>query len=122
MNKDQRLTKKKEKIMNPLKGIINAFWMSAIIWLVIIGLAYASPFLICDPQSGVTSYQITGWSETNVTAQADGSLRMDVADAVQGTTYNLTIAACNVWGCSTTVPFVLQKQLPSAPSQLRLVP
>ena len=82
---------------------------------------FATPYLVCDPQSGVTSYQLTGWSETTVTAQADGSLRMDVADAVQGTTYNLTIAACNVWGCSTTVPFVLQKQLPSAPSQLRLV-
>jgi len=83
---------------------------------------FATPFLVSDPQSGVTSYQITGWSETNVVAQADGSLRMDVADAVQGTTYNLTIAACNVWGCSTTVPFVLQKQLPVVPSQLRLVP
>ena len=83
---------------------------------------FATPFLISDPQAGVTSYQITGWPETNVTAQADGSLRMDVGSAVQGTTYNLTIAACNVWGCSTTVPFVLQKQLPSAPSQLRLVP
>ena len=63
---------------------------------------FATPYLVCDPQSGVTSYQLTGWSETTVTAQADGSLRMDVADAVQGTTYNLTIAACNVWGCSTT--------------------
>ena len=44
---------------------------------------FASPFLVSDPQSGVTSYQLTGWSETTVTAQADGSLRMDVADAVQ---------------------------------------
>ena len=85
-------------------------------------MAFATPFLVSDPQSGVTSYQLTGWSETNVTAQADGSLRMDVGSAVQGTTYNLTVAACNIWGCSTTVPFVLQKQLPSAPSQLRLVP
>ena len=95
------------------------------IFLVLLGLAttvFASPFLVSDPQSGVTSYQLTGWSETNVVAQADGSLRMDVGSAVQGTTYNLTIAACNVWGCSVTVPFVLQKQLPSAPSQLRLVP
>ena len=82
---------------------------------------FATPFLVSDPQSGVTSYQITGWSETNVVAQADGSLRMDVGSAVQGTTYNLTIAACNVWGCSTTVPFAFGKQLPNAPSQLRLV-
>ena len=83
---------------------------------------FATPYLVCDPQSGVTSYQLTGWSETTVTAQADGSLRMDVGSAVQGTTYNLTVAACNIWGCSTTVPFVLQKQLPVVPSQLRLVP
>ena len=83
---------------------------------------FASPFLISDPQSGVTSYQITGWSETTITAQADGSLRMDVGSAVQGTTYNLTIAACNVWGCSVTVPFAFGKQLHAVPSQLRLVP
>jgi len=93
-----------------------------ILFILIASLASASPFLVSDPNAGATSYQLTGWSETNVTAQADGSLRMDVGSAVQGTTYNLTIAACNVWGCSTTVPFVLQKQLPSAPSQLRLVP
>jgi hypothetical protein len=83
---------------------------------------FASPFLVSDPQSGVTSYQLTGWSETNVVAQADGSLRMDVGSAVQGTTYNLTIAACNVWGCSVTVPFAFGKQLPSVPTQLKLVP
>ena len=90
--------------------------------ILITSTVFASPFLVSDPQSGVTSYQLTGWSETTVTAQADGSLRMDVADAVQGTTYNMTVAACNIWGCSVTVPFVLQKQLPVVPSQLRLVP
>jgi hypothetical protein len=82
---------------------------------------FATPFLVSDPQSGVTRYELTGWTSSTVTAQADGSLRMDVADAVQGTTYNLTIAACNVWGCSSTVPFAFGKQLPVAPSQLRLV-
>jgi hypothetical protein len=90
--------------------------------ILITSTVFATPFLVSDPQSGVTSYQLTGWSETNVVAQADGSLRMDVGSAVQGTTYNLTIAACNVWGCSSTVPFAFGKQLPNAPSQLRLVP
>ena len=94
----------------------------SIIFVLIATTVFASPFLVSDPQTGVTRYQLTGWGVTSVDAQADGSLRMDVADAVQGTTYNLTIAACNVWGCSTTVPFVLQKQLPVVPSQLRLVP
>ena len=93
----------------------------SIIFVLIATTVFATPFLVSDPQSGVTSYQITGWSETNVVAQSDGSLRMDVASASVGTT-PLTVKACNVWGCSTTVPFVLQKQLPSAPSQLRLVP
>ena len=85
-------------------------------------MALATPFLISDPQSGVTSYQITGWSETNVTAQADGSLRMDVGSAVQGTTYNMTVAACNIWGCSVTVPFdLVRPSPPSVPSGTRLV-
>lgn len=94
----------------------------SIIFVLFATVAFATPFLVSDPQSGVTSYQLTGWPETTVTAQADGSLRMDVGSAVQGTTYNLTVAACNVWGCSSTVPFGFGKQLPNAPSQLRLVP
>ena len=94
----------------------------SIIFVLIATTVFATPFLVSDPQTGVTRYQLTGWGVTSVDSQADGSLRMDVADAVQGTTYNLTIAACNVWGCSVTVPFVFQKQLPSAPSQLKLVP
>lgn len=92
----------------------------SIIFVLIATTVFATPFLVSDPQTGVTSYQLTGWSETNVIAQADGSLRMDVGSAVQGTTYNLTIAACNVWGCSTTVPFAFGKQLPVAVNQLRL--
>lgn len=83
---------------------------------------FATPFLVSDPQTGVTSYQLTGWSETTVTAQADGSLRMDVGSAVQGTTYNLTIAACNVWGCSSTVPFAFVRTSPaSIPQAIRLL-
>ena len=65
----------------------------SIIFILFAVTAFASPFLISDPNPGATSYQLTGWSETNVVAQADGSLRMDVGSAVQGTTYNLTIAA-----------------------------
>jgi hypothetical protein len=86
---------------------------------------FATPFLESNPPptgETRTHYVITGWSETTVTAQADGSLRMNVGSAVQGTTYNLTIAACNVWGCSSTVPFAFGKQLPVVPTQLKLVP
>jgi hypothetical protein len=93
----------------------------SIIFILFAVTAFASPFLISDPNPGATSYQLTGWTPSTIAAQSDGSLRMDVASASVGTT-PLTVKACNVWGCSVAVPFVLQKQLPSAPSQLRLVP
>lgn len=56
----------------------------------------AAPFMVCDPQSGVTHYKLTGpaWLPTNVTAQTDGSLRVDVAGAVVGVTNSITIQAC----------------------------
>jgi len=94
----------------------------SIILILCASTVFASPFLISDPQAGVTSYTLTGWTPTTIAAQADGSLRIDVGGAVTGTTYNMTVAACNVSGCSTTVPFVLLKQLPGVPSLLRLVP
>ena len=80
---------------------------------------FATPFLVCDapdPSEGITHYKLTGWSLT----QTPAPLHMDVESAVVGTT-NLTVAACNIWGCSVTVPFAFGKQLPNAPSQLRLV-
>lgn len=94
-----------------------------IFWILIIyGLCYASPFLVSDPQIGVTRYELTGWTPTTVTAQADGSLRMDVASAVVGTT-SITLKACNVWGCSVSVPFsIIRPASLNAPSGITLVP
>jgi len=84
--------------------------------------AQASPFLVSDPQTGVERYELTGWTPTTIVAQADGSLRMDVASAVVGTTA-LTVKACNVWGCSVTVPFDLVRPAALvAPSGTKLVP
>lgn len=106
--------------MNFVKGLLNGLWISAIIWLVLIGVVFASPFLVCDPQVGVATYELTGWTPTIIPAQSDGSLRMDVASAVVGTTA-LTVKACNVWGCSTTVPFdLVRPAVINAPSGLRL--
>jgi hypothetical protein len=48
-------------------------------------------------------------------------IMIDIATAQVGTT-SLTLRACNIGGCSSTVPFGFGKQLPSVPSQLRLVP
>jgi len=84
--------------------------------------AHASPFLVSDPQTGVERYELTGWTPTTIVAQADGSLRMDVASAVVGTTA-LTVKACNMWGCSTATPFSLVRPpSPNAPSGIVLVP
>lgn len=48
-------------------------------------VALASPFLTCDPQAGVTSYEIElngAVLATDVAAEADGSLRYDL-DGIQ---------------------------------------
>ena len=82
--------------------------------------ASAAPFLVCDPQAGVVGYEITGLGEpVSFVAQADGSLKYDLASVPNGT-YTLTVAACNVWGCSSTAPFGFSKQTPSAPAGLRI--
>ncbi len=82
--------------------------------------ASAAPFLVCDPQAGVVGYEITGLATpVNFVAQPDGSLKYDLSGIASGT-YNLTVAACNVWGCSSTAPFVFTKVLPTAPVGLKL--
>ena len=63
----------------------------------------------------------------NVPAQADGSLRSDLAGIASGT-HNIQIAACKqdaTWGevCSATVPFTFTKPAaPTAPANTRLAP
>jgi hypothetical protein len=91
--------------------------------------AFASPFLVCDPQAGVTSYQLTGpsWVPTiPVPAQADGSIKLDVATASVGAN-SLTAKACKddpIWGvlCSEAVPFVFTRSAsPANPAGIGLV-
>jgi len=92
-------------------------------------VSWAGPFLICDPQAGVTHYKLTGpaWVTGIVPAQADGSIRMDVSAALAGSNA-LTVAACRsdaVWGelCSSTVPFVFTRpSVPATTSNIRLTP
>jgi hypothetical protein len=90
----------------------------------------AAPFLVCDPQSGVQTYLLTGPSwvvTTPVSAQVDGSLKYDVASSMVGNN-SLTIKACKsdpIWGavCSTSVPFSFVRPAAtlSVPSGLGLV-
>jgi len=82
--------------------------------------AFGGPFLVCDPQTGVTSYKITGpsWVVSPVPAQTNGSLKMDVATSTVGVN-SLTVSACitdPIWGeaCSAAVPFAFTR--PASPN------
>ncbi len=93
------------------------------------GIAHGSPFLVCDPQTGVTEYRVTGaeWATATVTAEADGSIKMDVSAAPVGQS-SLYVQACNVdavWGvqCSISSPFVFTRPAtPAQPEGLKLNP
>jgi LDH2 family malate/lactate/ureidoglycolate dehydrogenase len=97
--------------------------------LIGIGVSNAAPFLVCDPQTGVTSYKLTGpvWVPTSTPAQADGSIKLDVASSTVGSN-SLTVAACKtdpIWGelCSSTVPFVFTRPAaPTIPANTKLIP
>jgi hypothetical protein len=114
-----------------LKNVIVALILGMLICLGIIAMSHASPFLVCDPQAGVTSYQLTGmpWVPTgNVAAQADGSVKYDVQGAIIGSNA-ISIKACKVdplWGtvCSTATPFTFPRPDLStgAPSNPKLAP
>jgi hypothetical protein len=96
----------------------------------LVATCFASgPYLICDPQAGVTSYQFTGapsWVPATVAAQADGSLHMDISAAPVGATSIGGIAACETdpnWGtvCSVTVPFSFTRPaVPGPPANVKL--
>jgi hypothetical protein len=96
--------------------------------LVMVGVASANPFIVCDPQTGVQYYKVTGaaWVASPVTAQADGSIKMDIVGAPTGTS-NLNFSAClndPVWGelCSVTAPFSFTKPTaPILPAGVKLV-
>jgi hypothetical protein len=81
--------------------------------------ARAAPYIVCDPQTGVQFYKITGWTSPSEPAQTDGAIKLDVAAAPVGTT-SLTFKACAAdpaWGevCSVATPFDLVR--PGAPAK-----
>jgi hypothetical protein len=97
--------------------------MKYLLFLVIVlfsSLSFATPFIVCDPQAGVDHFVLTGpaWIPTTVTAQADGSIKLDIATALIGSNA-ITVKACKndtIWGeqCSASVPFSFTR--PSAPA------
>lgn len=94
-------------------------------------LSFANPFLVCDPQPGITGYKLTGppWVPATVIAQADGSLKIDVAQSAVGLN-TINVVSCvgdALWGevCATPVPFVYTKPSltpPGPTSGLKLIP
>jgi hypothetical protein len=90
--------------------------------------AWANPFIVCDPQTGVQYYKVTGgaWVVSPVTAQADGSVKMDIVAAPVGVS-NMTFSACKddvIWGeqCSVTTPFSFTRPAtPTIPVGAKLV-
>ena len=48
--------------------------------------ALSAPFLVCDPQAGVTEYEVdvNGAVAGNIVAEPDGSLRYDLAGSSAG--------------------------------------
>jgi hypothetical protein len=91
-------------------------------FMLLASTSFAAPFLVCDPQSGVVGYEITGLGEpVSFVAQPDGSLKYDLASLPNGS-YSGSVAACNMWGCgpaTAIAPFV--KAVPLAPAGVRLV-
>ena len=103
--------------------------LSFILWLFTVGLAYASPFLVCDPiQAGAdqftkpASYILTGLGanpiSTPATVNADGSVQLhyDLVNLQNGT-YTVTAAAVSAVGgvSPASSPFLIHKRNPKHP-------
>lgn len=107
-----------------LKKVMATILVLAAFTLLVVFKANAAPFLVCNPQDGVAGYEITGVGNAapvSYVAQADGSLKYDLASLPNGS-YSGSVAACNMWGCgpaTAIAPFV--KAVPLAPAGVRLV-
>ena len=94
-------------------------------------ISWAAPFVVCDP------YPTTVIQPTFFNVIMDGGapiqslpevvtgnavrLHYDLAALSTGA-HTMTVAACNEWGCSSTVPFPFTKAVPTVPSGTKLSP
>lgn len=82
------------------------------------GFAFASPFMVCDPDPNTHIYVITYEDGTKVETPAP--LHFDLADASEGKTV-LTVHGKNHWGQEgPSVPFEFTRALPLSPTNTRL--
>jgi len=99
------------------------------------GVAFASPFLVCDPpvENNVDTYTIykrpvtdpptTEWTEheSSISAETDGSIKYDL-NAFDSGEWELTVDACNDRGCerAENPTFITLPSAVSPPRNIRL--
>lgn len=89
-------------------------------------MAMASPFLVCNPQTGVTKYQVSldagaTWQDVAPDGSGEYGFKLDLEGIGNGT-YNALAKACNMWGCSSdSLPFGFDVQRCGAPQTLQLL-
>lgn len=94
------------------RGRMKRITLAAALILCVGTHAYASPFLVCDPQAGVEHYEVTGLpgDNSNVLPDATGAygFKLDLATLAEGN-YTVKARACNIRGCSAeSSPFVFE--------------
>lgn len=109
-----------------MKRTIWSFIIGAVL-MIVIGIVYSAtplvPYLVTDPMAGVEEWVVidNGVSQ-RVTAKADGSLEFPLLPLADGV-HNITIAACNMWGCNSTPTVIPQftKGVPGAAVNPRII-
>ena len=91
---------------------------SFVVFMVLIGGASASPFLVCDPDENTHIYVLTYEDGTKIETPAP--LHFDLADAPEGKTV-LKVHGKNHWGQEgPSVPFSFTRGLPQLPTNTQL--
>lgn len=88
------------------------------------GPVIATPFLICDPQAGVTEYQLTidGTDKGMFPAETDGSAKIELSQFnLPDGEHTFILVASSAWGASgPSDPCVNIKVIPIKPTSLDL--
>lgn len=80
------------------------------------------PYLVCDPDLGVTDYQVVDNLALPVTSipTADGSLAYDLSGIPDGL-HTINVQACNLWGCSEPSGITFTKAVPGKSINVKIV-
>ena len=102
-------------------------FLTGLIFFLSCTVALAGPFLVCSPVSSdtVSHYNVKVDGSAAITVPAFGNpdgtvmIHYDLAGFSNGN-HNLEVAAANIWGESTYVPFDFTKAVPSGPQNFQL--